>query len=281
MPNEYGRDLHFFRDEKRALSRHRSGRADALGDLVLPERQVRLLQSIVQTSRFQEKAIEQLDIGSSIGGAGISALFAGASGTGKSTAAYLIAEDLDRDLIPVDIGAVVSKYIGETEKYLDAVFEAAEKGSSVILFDEADALFGKRGEVKDAHDRYANIEVASLLRRASRYHGVTVLTANSLDKLDDALSPRFRFVIEFPRPDSAERLQIWERHISSERQAKELDLCALADRFEVTGGGIRNIILQAQIAALGEGVSLEQRHLIQAANDEILKCAVTRHSQTS
>src|SRR5207248_4876529 len=145
-------------------------------------------------------------------GLGISALFAGASGTGKTMAAEVLANELYLDLYRIDLSQVVSKYIGETEKNLRRVFDAAEEGGAILLFDEADALFGKRSEVKDSHDRYANIEVGYLLQRMEAYQGLAILTTNLKNSLDTAFLRRIRFVVQFPFPDAAQRAEIW-RHI--------------------------------------------------------------------
>ncbi|MFO0889867.1 MAG: ATP-binding protein [Isosphaeraceae bacterium] len=149
-------------------------------------------------------------------GLGIAALFAGASGTGKTMAAEVIANDLRLDLYRIDLSQVVSKYIGETEKNLRKVFEAAEEGGAILLFDEADALFGKRSEVKDSHDRYANIEVSYLLQRMECYRGLAVLTTNKKEDLDTAFLRRIRFVVRFPFPDAAGRAEIWRRIFPAE-----------------------------------------------------------------
>src|SRR5262249_50635455 len=143
-------------------------------------------------------------------GLGISALFAGASGTGKTMAAEVLANELRLDLYRIDLSQIVSKYIGETEKNLRRVFDAAEEGGAILLFDEADALFGKRSEVKDSHDRYANIEVSYLLQRMEAYRGLAILTTNMKNALDMAFMRRIRFIVQFPFPDMIQRVEIWQ-----------------------------------------------------------------------
>jgi SpoVK/Ycf46/Vps4 family AAA+-type ATPase len=203
-------------------------------------------------------------------GLGISALFVGPSGTGKTMAAEVLARELRLDLYRIDLSAVVSKYIGETEKNLRRVFDAAEQGGSILLFDEADALFGKRSEVRDSHDRYANIEVGYLLQRMEAYRGLAILTTNMKSALDPAFLRRIRFVVQFPRPDSAARREIWRRVFPARTPTHGLDVDALA-RLDVTGGAIRNIALRAAfLAAEGDG-PVGMGHLAAAARSECAK----------
>jgi SpoVK/Ycf46/Vps4 family AAA+-type ATPase len=203
-------------------------------------------------------------------GLGISALFAGASGTGKTMAAEVLARELRLDLYRIDLSQVVSKYIGETEKNLGKVFDAAEGGGVVLLFDEADALFGKRSEVKDSHDRYANIEVSYLLQRMEAYDGLAILTTNLKGALDQAFMRRIRFTIQFPFPDAEARAAIWQRIFPAETPTEELDATKLA-RLNVAGGNIRNIALNAAFIAADRGEAVGMRHLLQAARAEASK----------
>ncbi|MHC5826691.1 MAG: ATP-binding protein, partial [Nostoc sp.] len=181
-------------------------------DLVLPDLQKQMLQEIAAQVRQRSKVYDIWEFTSrGTNGLGISVLFAGASGTGKTMAAEVLAQELRLDLYRIDLSQVVSKYIGETEKNLRRVFDAAETGGAVLLFDEADALFGKRSEVKDSHDRYANIEVSYLLQRMETYRGLAILTTNFKDAIDPAFMRRIRFVVQFPFPDVVQRLEIWQR----------------------------------------------------------------------
>ena len=164
-------------------------------------------------------------------GLGLSALFAGPSGTGKTLAAEVLASELHLDLYRIDLSAVVSKYIGETEKNLRQVFDAAECGGCLLLFDEADALFGKRAEVKDSHDRYANIEVGYLLQRMESFQGLAVLTTNMKSSLDKSFQRRLRFTVDFPFPDIAQRQQIWERVFPAQTPTRDLDPARLVTRL--------------------------------------------------
>ena len=211
-------------------------------------------------------------------GRGVAALFSGASGTGKTMAAQAIAHALKTEAFLVDLSRVVSKFIGESEKNLDAVFTDAERAGAVLVFDEADAIFGKRSEIKDAHDRYANIEVAYLLQRMESFSGLIILTTNFRQNLDQAFLRRLRFVVEFPKPDAAAREAIWRRCLPDNAPvARDVDFAALGRRIELTGGNIRQITLRAAFAAASEPSGdtqprrIEMRHLIAAARAELVK----------
>ena len=188
------------------------------------------------------------------GAGGITALFAGDSGTGKTLSAEVIAGDLGLDLYVIDLATVVDKYIGETEKNLDRIFAEADRVNGVLLFDEADALFGKRSEVQDAHDRYANVEVAYLLQRMERFDGLAILTTNLRANLDEAFTRRLDAVVDFPVPDEDDRRRLWRAATSGPAcpEADDIDLDFLARAFELSGGNIRNIALAAAyLAAAG------------------------------
>ena len=203
-------------------------------------------------------------------GRGISALFAGASGTGKTMAAEILAHELHLDLYRIDLAGVVSKYIGETEKNLRQVFDAAEQAGAILFFDEADALFGKRTEVKDSHDRYANIEVNYLLQRMEEYRGLAILATNRKSFLDQAFLRRLRFLVDFPFPDAADRRRIWERVFPASAEVERLDFGALA-RLEIPGGNIRNIAVNAAFLAATEGRPIGMGHVLAAARREYAK----------
>jgi hypothetical protein len=240
-------------------------------DLVLPGPQRVILDEL--TAHVRQRATVYEDWGFDRvlrRGLGVTALFAGGSGTGKSLTGEVIARELGLDLFVIDLSQVVSKYIGETEKHLRRVFDAAERGGAVLLFDEADALFGKRSEVKDSHDRYANIEVSYLLMRMEEYRGLAILTTNMKKALDQAFMRRLRFVIEFPFPGPKEREEIWRRVIPAQVPAADLDFSRLA-QLTVAGGSIRNIALAAAFLAADEGAPLAMRHMLAAARTEYLK----------
>jgi hypothetical protein len=240
-------------------------------DIVLPDAQVALLRAITAQVRQRMKVYDTwgfADKGDR--GLGISVLFAGSSGTGKTMAAEVLANDLRLDLYRIDLSAVVSKYIGETEKNLRRVFDAAEEGGAILLFDEADALFGKRSEVKDSHDRYANVEVSYLLQRMEAYRGLAILTTNMKQALDTAFLRRLRFVVEFPFPDAAQRAEIWRRVFPKKTPTDALDPARLA-RLNVSGGNIRNIALCAAFLAAEAGERVRMSHVLQAAKVEYAK----------
>jgi len=237
-------------------------------DLVLPDAQDRLLHEIALHVRQRVLVYETWGFARrSNRGLGISALFAGPSGTGKTMAAEVLANELRLDLHRIDLSQVVSKYIGETEKNLRRVFDAAEEGGSLLLFDEADALFGKRSEVKDSHDRYANIEVSYLLQRMEAYRGLAILTTNMRSALDTAFLRRIRFIVQFPFPESAQRAEIWRRVFPPETPTAELEPSRLA-QLNIAGGNIRNIAMNAAFLAADEGSPVRMDHLLRAARGE-------------
>ncbi len=240
-------------------------------DLVLPEPQHLILREIAAHVRRREQVYAAWGFAAkSSRGLGISALFAGTSGTGKTTAAEVLADELRLDLYRIDLSQVVSKYIGETEKNLRRVFDAAEAGGAILLFDEADALFGKRSEVKDSHDRYANIEVSYLLQRMESYRGLAILTTNMKNALDAAFLRRIRFIVYFPFPDAAQRAEIWRRIFPAATPTEGLDVAKLA-RLNVPGGNIRNIALLAAFLAADDGGPVRMTHLLRAAQSEYTK----------
>ncbi|MEG3928223.1 ATP-binding protein [Microcoleus sp. D3_18a_C4] len=240
-------------------------------DLVLPEMQFQTLQAIIAHVRQRVKVYERWGFAGKGGrGLGISALFAGPSGTGKTTAAEVIARELNLDLYRIDLSAVVSKYIGETEKNLRRVFDAAEGGGAILLFDEADALFGKRSDVKDSHDRHANIEVSYLLQRMEAYRGLAILTTNLKGALDSAFLRRIRFVVQFSFPDAAQRAEIWRRIFPKETPLEGVDVNKLA-RLSVAGGNIRNIAMNAAFLAADANEAVTMKHLLSAARSESTK----------
>jgi ATP-dependent 26S proteasome regulatory subunit len=240
-------------------------------DLVLPELQKQTLRQVAAQSRNRMRVYEQWGFAErGRRGLGLSVLFAGPSGTGKTLAAEVLAAELDLDLYRIDLSSVVSKYIGETEKNLKQVFDAAETGGSVLLFDEADALFGKRAEVKDSHDRYANIEVGYLLQRMETFQGLAILTTNMKSSLDKAFQRRLRFQIDFPSPDLKQREAIWRRVFPEQTPTEALDPARLAS-LNVSGGSIRNIALNAAFLAAEEEVSIGMAHVLQATRMEVVK----------
>lgn len=239
-------------------------------DLVLPAGTVEQLRELSTHVRHRDQVLDTWGFGGALSpGRGVTALFSGPSGTGKTTAAEIVASDLGLDLYRIDLSAVVSKYVGETEKNLRRIFDAAEESGAILFFDECDALYGKRSEVRDSHDRYANIETAFLLQRMDVYDGVAILASNLRQNMDDAFTRRLRFVIDFPVPDQAQRLELWRRHLPSRADVEPgIDLTSFAARFKITGGNIRNIVLSAAYQAAAEGCPIGERHLLHATGRE-------------
>ncbi|MEL7038223.1 MAG: ATP-binding protein [Cyanobacteria bacterium J06592_8] len=244
-------------------------------NLVLPQTQQYILQTIASHVRQRMTVYERWGFAKIGGrGLGISALFAGASGTGKTMAAEVLAEELKLDLYKIDLSTVVSKYIGETEKNLRRVFDAAETGGVILLFDEADSLFGKRSEVKDSRDRYANLEVSYLLQRMEAYQGLAILTTNLKDSIDTAFMRRIRFVVKFPLPDIHQRAEIWRRIFPKDTPTEDLNIKKLA-KLNISGGNIRNIALNAAFLAADEGKAIAMTHLLKATESEYAKLEQT------
>jgi AAA+ superfamily predicted ATPase len=240
-------------------------------DLVLPEAALEALRAMIAQVRHQDTVLRRWGFAGAVSrGLGVSALFHGQSGTGKTLAAEVVANQLNLDLYRIDLSQVVSKYIGETEKNLCAVFDAAENTGTVLLFDEADALFGKRSEVRDSHDRYANIEIGYLLQRMEAYRGIALLTTNMRAALDPAFLRRIRFVVHFPFPDQELRRRIWLRIFPSSLPVEALDVEKLA-RLSLPGGSIRNIALSAAYLAAEAAEPVRMWHLLAAARRECAK----------
>ncbi len=240
-------------------------------EIVLPAPQLAMLREIAAHVRQRAKVYQTWGFAQKCArGLGISALFTGVSGTGKTMAAEVLAHELCLDLYRIDLSQVVSKYIGETEKNLRRVFDAAEGGGAILLFDEADALFGKRAEIKQGLDRYANIEVGYLLQRMETYRGLAILTTNMKDALDPAFLRRIRFVVQFPFPDVTERLEIWRRMFPAQTPVDGLDMAKLA-RLHVAGGNIRNIALNAAFLAADAAEPVRMNHLVRATRTEYAK----------
>lgn len=242
-------------------------------DLVVPPHVREELNLALAWIRQQDKVLREWDFARRLPfGAGLKALFAGPAGTGKTMAAQVLAKQLQLDLYRVDLSRVVSKYIGETEKNLGQLFDEAHRSGAMLFFDEADALFGKRSEVKDAHDRYANIEVGYLLQRLEEHDGVVILATNRRQDLDEAFVRRFDMILEFPLPNAAERRRIWQGMFpAAAARDPNLDLDLLARKFELTGGEIKNIVLAAAYLAAEAGQAIGLPHLRQALRRELLK----------
>jgi SpoVK/Ycf46/Vps4 family AAA+-type ATPase len=227
---------------------------------------------LADRAAVHDELLDRYGFGTKLGqGRGIAALFAGPSGTGKSMAAEVLAVALGLDLYRVDLATVVDKYIGETEKNLDAVFRAAEDASAILLFDEADALFGKRSEVRDSHDRYANLEISYLLQRMEQFAGLAVLSTNMHANLDDAFTRRLAAVVWFPFPEAAQRTELWRRVWPAALPREPLDEDDLGARFPLSGGSIKAAALAAAAFAVGEGCPVGAVHVRRAVAREYQK----------
>ena len=242
-------------------------------DLVLPTATQARIRELASAIRFRHVVYSEWGFERRIAaGRGVKALFAGGSGTGKTMTASVIAQDLGLDLYKIDLSSIVSKYIGETEKNLDRIFQAAQSGNAILFFDEADALFGKRSEVKDAHDRYANIEVSYLLQKVEDHEGIVILASNLSKNIDEAFSRRLHYVIDFPLPDETHRERLWRGMFPPEAPlAKDLDLRFLAKQFSIAGGVIRNVALDAAFLAAQDGRIITMKQLINAMARQMKK----------
>jgi AAA+ superfamily predicted ATPase len=242
-------------------------------DIVLPAAQRVQLRELCNQAKYRHVVYGEWGYGEKLSlGKGLNVLFSGLPGTGKTMGAEVIAHELQLDLYKIDLSQIVSKYIGETEKNLDRIFTTAANSNAILLFDEADALFGKRSEVQNAHDRYANIEVGYLLQKMEEYEGIAILTTNMRSSLDDAFVRRLQFIIDFPLPNESDRLDIWQKVLPTQTpRSEDLDLGAIARRFELSGAHIRNIALAAAFLAAGEEDVVTMNHLIRATQREYQK----------
>ena len=242
-------------------------------DLVLPEEKTSLLKEICAQIRQQHRVFSEWGFEHKVSyGRGLSVLFSGPPGTGKTMAAQVMAAELQLDLYRIDLSSMVSKYIGETEKNLSRIFAEARRSNAILFFDEADALFGKRTEVKDAHDRYANIETSYLLQKMEEYEGMVILATNLRSNMDEAFTRRIRFIVEFPFPDAALRARIWQNHFPGEAPVREgIDYDYLSRRFQVAGGSIRNIVLNTAFLAAESNEEISMEHIMHGVRREFEK----------
>jgi len=242
-------------------------------DIVLPEDRLEQLKDIVNHARHKALVFDSWGFGRKLSyGKGLNVLFAGPSGTGKTMSAEIMAADLGLYLYKIDLARVVSKYIGETEKNLSKIFEEAETSNAILFFDEADALFGKRSEVHDSHDRYANIETSYLLQRMEEYEGITILATNFRRNMDEAFVRRIQYAVEFPFPEKHDRRAIWTKTWPHELPlSDDIDFDFLAGRFEMSGGNIKNICLNAAFIAAANGKTVTMNHLMKATRNEYRK----------
>jgi SpoVK/Ycf46/Vps4 family AAA+-type ATPase len=242
-------------------------------DLVLPPRALQQLRDVCAAERYRQVVYSSWGFQTRLAhGKGLNVMFYGPSGTGKTMAAGVLARELALDLYKIDLSTVVSKYIGETEKQLSRIFHQAQSSNAVLFFDEADALFGKRTEVKDAHDHYANVEVAYLLQKMEEYEGIVILATNYRKNMDDAFTRRMHHIVEFPFPDPEYRERIWTTLLPPEAPLDSgVDFRFLARQFELAGGNIRNIILAAAFFAAEENSPMRMEHFILGTSRELQK----------
>ncbi|MET0659804.1 MAG: AAA family ATPase [Steroidobacteraceae bacterium] len=247
--------------------------AHSWDQIVLPVDTLAQLREMCQQVVFRHRVLDEWGFGRRLSvGKGVTALFIGPSGTGKTTVADIIAHELGLDLYKIDLSGVVSKYIGETEKNLQRIFAAAENANAILFFDEADALFGKRSEVRDSHDRYANIEVAYLLQQMDQYEGVAILATNLRQNMDEAFVRRLGFAIDFPFPNEEQRARIWRLLLAPQvSHESDIDFSALGSQLRITGGNIKNIVLSAAFLAASANESVRTEHLLHAARREYQK----------
>jgi SpoVK/Ycf46/Vps4 family AAA+-type ATPase len=238
-------------------------------DLVIPEDQARSITELIARIRQRRVVYEQWGFAAKVGkGLGVSALFSGPPGTGKTMVAALIARELGLELYQVDMGKLVSKWIGETEKHLGELFDAAEAGHAILLFDEADSLFGKRTEVKSSNDRYANLETNYLLQRLETFTGICLLTSNHEANIDPAFERRLSLHVRFELPDEDERAKLWRAVLPAAAPVERIDFTSLARRYAMSGGYIRNAALRAAFLAADEDSAITTAHVEHAARVE-------------
>lgn len=242
-------------------------------DIILPNDCLEQLQEVCGHIRHRRCVFSDWGFDGKISlGKGLSILFVGPSGTGKTMAAEIVANELALDLYKIDLSCIVSKYIGETEKNLNRIFSEAEQSNAVLFFDEADAVFGKRSEVKDSHDRYANIETNYLLQKMEEYEGIVILASNFQKNIDEAFKRRLRFIIDFPFPEKEPRYRIWQRVFPAGTPLdRDIDFAFLAQKLKLSGGSIRNIALSAAFLAAGNSGHVSMEHIICATKREFQK----------
>jgi len=242
-------------------------------DLILPKKKKEQLKDIENHIKNKDIVYHDWGFNDKLSlGKGLNILFSGPSGTGKTMAAEVLARELNLDLYKIDLSMVVSKYIGETEKNLNEIFKEAEESNAILFFDEADALFGKRSEVRDSHDRYANIEISYLLQKMEEHYGVVILATNLRHNMDDAFLRRIDYSVEFPFPEEEYRQKIWETLIPEEAPvSNEVDFSYLARQFPIAGGNIKNIIVNSAFFAVENPGEIKMKHILRATKREYEK----------
>ncbi|MEG0339919.1 MAG: ATP-binding protein [Oscillospiraceae bacterium] len=251
-----------------------------LDDLKLPPEQKQALQSLCNHVVYRHKVYDTWGMESKYPyGRGVSALFTGPPGTGKTMAAHILSDMIHMNLYRIDLSQVVDKYIGETEKRLEEIFNTAEKSNVILFFDEADAIFGKRSEVNDAKDKYANTETSYILQRIEEYEGIVILATNYKKNIDEAFMRRIRYLVEFPLPSAETREEIWRSAFSKQIPLQDIDFAYLARQFELSGGSIKNIVLNAAFLAAGDNSTVTMQHILLCVRRESLKMGRTMLAQ--
>ena len=242
-------------------------------DIVLPKEQMAQLRELLNYVKYRDLVYGEWGFEQKLSlGKGLNVLFSGVSGTGKTLAAEIMAHELGLDLYKIDLSMVVSKYIGETEKNLSAIFQEAKDSNAILFFDEAEALFGKRSEVKDAHDRYANIETAYLLQKMDEYEGIVILATNLRNNMDEAFTRRMQGTIDFPFPEEDHRRLIFEGIFPKRSPlSSDIDFAFVARQFKLTGGNIKNIALHAAFLAAEDGKVISMAQIVRATKREFQK----------
>ncbi len=241
-------------------------------DIILPEKSLNQLKSIITHYKFHYEIFESWGFRKKISNQSISALFTGSPGTGKTMAVSILGNELGIDVYRIDLSKVVSKYIGETEKNLSKIFDSAENSGVILFFDEADALFGKRTEIRDSHDRYANIEISYLLQRIEDYKGIVILATNFRKNIDEAFSRRIRFIIDFPIPDEKMRYEIWKKAFPEETPlSKDINFKFLSKNFKFSGANIKNAALYSAFYAVEENSEIKMEHILKGIKTELQK----------
>lgn len=242
-------------------------------DIILPEDQKKQLAEICNQVRYRHVVYNDWGFGQKLArGKGLNILFSGPSGTGKTMAAEIMGNKLSIDVYKIDLSTIISKYIGETEKNLDCVFRDGATANAIIFFDEADSIFGKRSEVRDSHDRYANVEISYLLQKIDDYDGIIIMATNLRKNMDEAFTRRMHFCVEFPIPGAADRYRIWQRMFPGKApMARDIDIAFLARQFTITGGSIRNVVITSAFLSAQDGGLIEMENIIRAVKREYQK----------
>jgi len=248
---------------------------NTFNDIVLPSKQKNQLKEVVSHYKNSEQVFNKWEFNKFFQSTGINLLFSGASGTGKTMAASILANELNLELFKIDLSNMVSKYIGETEKNLSILFNLAQESNIILFFDEADAIFGKRSNIKEAHDKHANIETSYLLQKIEEYEGIVILASNFRENIDEAFIRRLRFIIEFPTPDVKQREAIWKKVLSTKYLKEDISFCSLAKQFKFSGANIRNIALYSAFYATSDNSKIDKKHIIKAIKSELDKTNIT------